>query len=125
MSMTEEKSVDFTKDYKSNWINTIIRQINIVEYEIYNVDAFKKSIAQMVRAERGLLALLDGTGKERFKDKIALLYAFEDNQRLVKSYEDLERLHSDVMTYLNGTIFADTFHAKPINPNRPHIGVNP
>jgi hypothetical protein len=108
ITITEkEKTVDFTKDYRNNWLNTIIKQINTCEFEIYNVDAYKKSIARMVRAERGLLALLDGTGKEKFKDKIQLLYAFEENNRWVKSYEEIERLHSDVMTYLNATIFKD------------------
>jgi hypothetical protein len=107
MSEENKTGVDFTKDYRNNWLNTIIKQINTCEFEIYNVPAFKKSILRMVRAVRGLLALLDSAGKEKFKNETELLYRFEKDNRLVKSYEEIERLHAGIMMYLNSTIFKD------------------
>lgn len=121
--MTEYSSqgYDFNADPVKNWLNTIIWQIKICEELIFNQGHHALGLRQIVYTLRGLFALLDETGKNKFKQEIDLLYKYEENHDLVSSYPQIERMFSDAMTYLNSTIFKEMRGVKPLNPSPDHI----
>jgi len=118
--MSDYGKFDFNADPQKNWLNTIIWQIKICEETIFN--GSRQGSNSMVYSMRGLFALLDETAKNKFSKEIQLFYDCEYNRNLIKSYAQIEHVFSDLLTYLNATIFREMRGVKPRNPTPDHIG---
>lgn len=110
---------DFNEDPVKNWLNTIIWQIKIVEEIVFNSD--RKSMQICVQVLRGLFALLDETGKGKFKKEIDQLYEYERDTNQIRYFVQIEHMFSDVLSYLNSTIFREMRGVKPRNLTPEHI----
>lgn len=118
--MTEYGKFDFNADPQKNWLNTIIWQIKICEEIIFN--SGRSGTDPIVRCMQGLFALLDEATKNKFKVEIKLFYDYDQSPKVIKSYAQVYHIFSDVLTYLNSTIFREMRGVKPRNPTPEHIG---